>query len=52
MTSSLWPLPPRHILKQLGAAVVRHYATAAHVEINEHLRQVTDVERERGFDPG
>ncbi|MFE6946011.1 glutamine synthetase family protein [Streptomyces chartreusis] len=36
----------------LGAAVVRHYATAAHVEINEHLRQVTDVERERGFDPG
>ncbi|MFI7136569.1 glutamine synthetase family protein [Streptomyces massasporeus] len=34
----------------LGAAVVHHYAIAAEVELAEHRRQVTDVERERGFD--
>lgn len=34
----------------LGAEVVRHYATAAENELAEHRRQVTDVERERGFD--
>lgn len=34
----------------LGAEVVRHYAIAAEAEIAEHRRQVTDIERERGFD--
>ncbi|MET9258043.1 glutamine synthetase family protein [Streptomyces sp. NPDC003717] len=34
----------------LGAEVVRHYAVAAEAETAEHRRQVTDVERERGFD--
>ncbi|MFJ1735496.1 glutamine synthetase family protein [Streptomyces sp. NPDC088254] len=33
-----------------GAGVVRHYAIAAHTEVAEHRRQVTDVERERGFE--
>ncbi|MFE0673474.1 glutamine synthetase family protein [Streptomyces sp. NPDC058867] len=34
----------------LGAAAVRHYATAAKAEIAEHRRHVTDIERERGFE--
>ncbi|MEU6070565.1 glutamine synthetase family protein [Streptomyces sp. NPDC047082] len=33
-----------------GAGVVRHYAIAAQAELAEHRRQVTDVERDRGFD--
>ncbi len=33
----------------LGPDVVRHYARAARAEIAQHLGQVTDVERERGF---
>ena len=36
--------------RALGAEVVRHYATAADAEITWHRRQVTDVERDRGFD--
>ncbi|MBZ3906549.1 glutamine synthetase family protein [Streptomyces griseiscabiei] len=34
----------------LGKHVVRHYARAAHHEIDHHLRHVTDIERLRGFD--
>ncbi|MEH0576816.1 MULTISPECIES: glutamine synthetase family protein [Streptomyces] len=33
-----------------GSDVVRHYARAAEAERDEHRRQVTDIERERGFD--
>ncbi|MEU9662688.1 glutamine synthetase family protein [Streptomyces chartreusis] len=34
----------------LGPDVVQHYARAAKAEIAQHRGQVTDVERERGFD--
>ncbi|MET7490300.1 glutamine synthetase family protein [Streptomyces sp. NPDC005538] len=34
----------------LGDEVVRHYTISAEAEIAEHRSQVTDVERERGFD--
>jgi glutamine synthetase len=36
----------------LGANVVRHYATAVEAELTDDRRQVTDIERARGFDPG
>ncbi|MFC4463948.1 glutamine synthetase family protein [Streptomyces xiangluensis] len=35
--------------KAFGETVVRHFAHAAQMEIDAHLGQVTDVERERGF---
>ncbi|MFD5074341.1 glutamine synthetase family protein [Streptomyces sp. NPDC058371] len=34
----------------LGADLVRHYAHAAHAEVDFHRREVTDVDRRRGFD--